>query len=298
MIFCNNLDHPLPNPPPLRGRETRPNLLLNILQLPLNMVSIELKKVTLAFGARKILTDFNASIARGEFIGIFGPNGAGKSTFLRAILGLLKPLAGEIFLNGRPVYQGNAVIGYMPQSHHVMPQGKLSGRARLAACSFGTKWGLPVLNKKQRTEINWAIKMVEAEDYVDRPIVELSGGERQRLLLAQALIGQPEFLLLDEPLSNLDPNHQEKLVQLVQHIRKQLNATILFTAHDLNPLISVMDRIIYLAQGNAAIGTVNEIVTSEKLTWLYKMPIEVLHHQERLFVITQKTGSAEFDSHH
>lgn len=262
------------------------------------MHSIELKKLTLAFGARKIITDFDASIARGEFIGIFGPNGAGKSTFLRAILGLLKPVSGDILLMGRPVYQGNPAIGYMPQSHHAAGQGKLSGRARLAACSSGTKWGLPILNKKQRAEINWALRMVEAEHYADRPFAELSGGERQRLLLAQALIGQPEFLLLDEPLSNLDPNHQEKLVQLVQHIRKQLNATILFTAHDLNPLLSVMDRIIYLAQGNAAIGAVNDIVTSEKLTWLYQTPIEVLHHQERLFVITQKTGSAEFDNHH
>lgn len=261
------------------------------------MTAIQFNHLTIRFGDRRIIQQFDAVIHQGEFIGLFGPNGSGKSTLLRAILGLITPTQGEIRIFNHLPCRGYSAIGYMPQIRPHVNAGRLSGRARLLACYQATRWGLPILRKKQQAEIDSVIQRVNAESFVDRPFAELSGGERQRLLLAQALLGQPQILLLDEPLNNLDPQHQEGLVELINQIRLENKVTVLFAAHDLNPLLHVMDRIIYLAHGNAAIGTVTEIVTNEKLSWLYGTPIEVIHHRDRLFVISQDTGVTEYDGH-
>lgn len=262
------------------------------------MYNITLNNLTLAYRDRIIFSDFNAAIERGEFIGIFGPNGAGKSSLLRAILGLLPPTNGTITVLGKPAKRGNPAIGYIPQTREMITGNHLSGRARITASRNGFKLGLPLLNKQQKLEIEWALTLVEAHDYADRPFSQLSGGERQRLLLAQALLDHPQILLLDEPLTNLDPHHQETLIELIQRIRCQLNVTVLFTAHDVNPLLNVMNRVIYFAHGNAAIGPVEEIITSKKLSWLYGTPIEVVQYQQQLFVINTKSGINEHATHH
>lgn len=263
------------------------------------MNAIELKNLTLAYRDLTIFRNFTAEIATGEFIGIFGPNGAGKSTLLKAILGILKPVQGEILIFGDTVQRGHTHVGYVPQTRQTLINNQLSGRARLTATLNGFKWGLPLLTKKQRDEINWAIHIVGAENFVDRPFAQLSGGERQRLLLAQALLGHPKILLLDEPLSNLDPRYQEALIELIQHIRTKLNITVLFTSHDVNPLLNIMDKVLYIARGKAVIGPVSEIITSKKLSELYEVDIEVIEYQQRLLVISKELGiDAHADHHH
>lgn len=262
------------------------------------MIPIKIVNLNLAFATRPILTNFSAIIEPGEFIGIFGPNGSGKTTLLRAILGLMPISVGSIQVLNKSARRGHPEIGYVPQTRTINHTSQLSGRARVTAAINGFKWGLPIINKKQRDEIERVLTIVGARDYADEPFAQLSGGERQRLLLAQALINHPKILLLDEPLINLDPRHQDALVALVQHIRLEQNVTVLFTAHDFNPLIEVMSRVIYLARGNAAIGTVKEIVTNEKLSWLYGMPIEVIRYQKRLFVISQEKGEIVTDVAH
>lgn len=261
------------------------------------MTAIAINNLQLAYNSRIILQHFNASIKKGEFIGIFGPNGAGKSTLLRAILGLVDIKEGSIEIHGKPAQRGNPEIGYMPQISQTIYTGRLNGRARIAASVNGFKWGMPFIHKKQQQEIDRVLALVNAREYAERPYTELSGGERQRLLLAQALLNKPQILLLDEPLTNLDPRHQEILIQLVQQIRLELQVTVLFTGHDLNPLLGTMDRIIYLVGGHAAMGTVDEIVTSAKLSWLYGTPIEVIRHQQRLFVISDKRGEITTHAH-
>lgn len=262
------------------------------------MSAIEIFDLTLNYGNRTVIADFNATIESGEFIGIFGPNGAGKSTLLRAILGLIKPYSGSIQIFGRPVHQGDPEIGYLAQTLQSRASHQLSGRTRIAASLNGQKWGLPLLNKNQKQEITRILKLLNAEEYADRPYTELSGGERQRLLLAQALLHKPRVLLLDEPLTNLDPRYQESLIQIIKNIQQTEKVTVLFTAHDLNPLLGVMDRIIYLARGKGAIGSIDEIVTDKKLSWLYGTPIEVIRHQQRLYVISQERGELADDNHH
>lgn len=262
------------------------------------MHNIELNNLSLTYSDRVIIKDFNANIDSGEFIGIFGPNGAGKTTLLRSILGLLQPTTGSIKVFGKPARRGHTAIGYIPQMREMLTGTQLSGRARISSSRNGFKWGLPILTKQERLELEWALTLVEAQDYAHRPFAQLSGGERQRLLLAQALLDHPQILLLDEPLTNLDPHYQDTWIDLVQRIRTQLNVTVLFTAHDINPLLNVMNRVIYLAHGNAAIGPVEEVITSKKLSWLYGTPIEVVQYQGQLFVINAKSGINQHGAHH
>jgi len=253
--------------------------------------------LSLAYGAHGILHDFTASIHYGEFIGVFGPNGAGKSTLLKGILGLVKPCGGELKVLGKSIERGNTAIGYLPQMRSQLPHTQFSGRAIITAAIAGYRWGLPCISKQQYQEVEKVIALVEATHYADKPYQQLSGGERQRLILAQTLLNNPKVLLLDEPLANLDPRYQESLIELIQRLQRQLNITVLFTAHDVNPLLGVMDRVLYLARGNAAIGTVKQVITSEQLSALYQAPIEVVTHQQRLFVISKERGIIDYGDH-
>ncbi len=254
----------------------------------MNASAIELTGLSLARAGRTILHDVNASVALGEFIGVFGPNGSGKSTLLHAILGLLRPVAGEVRVLGQTPTRGNRAAGYLPQ--HRSPVGDLRLRARdfVSSALDGERWGLPLLGRSGRDEVDWAIETVEAGDIADRPLRELSGGQVQRLLLAQALLGRPKLLLLDEPLISLDPRFQRAVVELVRRVQRSHGITVLFTAHDLNPLIGAMDRVLYLGQGGAALGTVAEVIRDEVLTRIYGTPIEVVHIRDRILVITSQ----------
>lgn len=262
------------------------------------MNAIEFQGLSLRFDDRSIIQHFSANLAQGEFIGIFGPNGAGKSTLLRSILGLIEPVDGKILLFNKPVRRGHSDIGYMPQTRQMTAANRLTGRSYITATLNGFHWGLPLINKKQRAKVDEVIHLVGIEKFVDRPYSQLSGGERQRVSLAEALLGQPKVLLLDEPLSGLDPGQQEKIVSLIKSIQKQLNITVLFTAHEVNPLLNVMDRIIYLAHGKAAMGNVEEVITGEKLSWLYDAPIEVIRIENQLFVIHKKLGTNVHEHNH
>ena len=254
--------------------------------------------VTLGYEKKPIVENISINIYRGEFIGIFGPNGAGKSTFLRALLGLIKPLAGKIEVLGATPYQGHKKIGYMPQMRSNLSVTHLTSRSILEATFNGTRYGLPILSQAKKREIQKVLEIVGAESYADRPFHQLSGGERQRVFLAQTLLDGPEILLLDEPLSSLDPRSQETFISLLHRIQHEMNVTILFTAHDPNPLLDVMTRVLYFAQKKAVIGMVNEIITSSVLSSLYGMPIEVVRFKERLFVLGEGHHIHEQESPH
>lgn len=260
------------------------------------MEAITFKDVSIAYHHKVILKDFSTTIHAGEFIGVFGPNGAGKSTLFKSILGLLPLKHGEIFVFDQPISRGNHDIGYMPQNRNLIVPGLLSGRARLKICVNGDRYGLP--NIRSDAEIDNAIALVEAQSYADRPFYQLSGGEKQRFLFAQAILTKPKILLLDEPLLNLDPHACNKLIELIAKIQKQFNITVLFSSHAINPLINVMNRIIYIAHGKAAMGTVAEVINSEKLSWLYGYPVEVFKHGKRLFILGQDTETLDHDNHH
>ncbi len=260
------------------------------------MDAIELDRVTLARGERVVLADVTLSIRRGEFIGVFGPNGAGKTTLLHAILGLLRPAEGELKIFGSTPVRGNSMAGYLPQQRASVADLRLRGWNFVASAFHGDRWGLPLCGRAGKAEVDRAIGIVEARTLASRPLCELSGGELQRLLLAQALLGKPQLLLLDEPFLSLDPHFQQAIVTLVKRIQREEGITVLFTAHELNPLLGAMDRVLYLGQGRAALGTVAEVITSPVLSRLYGAPIDVVQVGERLLVASGH-GVVDADAH-
>jgi zinc/manganese transport system ATP-binding protein len=263
---------------------------------PLADAAIELDRVTLAPGGRIVLTDVSASIRAGEFIGIFGPNGAGKTTLLRAILGLHRAAAGVIRVFGSPPGHGNRHAGYLPQRRGAVADLPLCGWDFVASACNGWRWGLPRLARGDRRSIAAALETVGAAALAVRRLGDLSGGELQRLLLAQALLGAPKVLLLDEPLISLDPNFQQAVVALIRTIQKTRGITVLFTAHDLNPLLPVMDRVLYLGRGRAALGTVEEVIRDDILSDLYGTPIEIFRVKGRI-VVAIADGLFETEAH-
>ena len=250
------------------------------------MKAIEFHDVTLTLGGHSVLTAVTLAIEQGEFVGVLGPNGAGKSTLMRAVLGLVPPSRGSIEVLGHPVRQGDAAIGYVPQAHSQLETLRLRGWDFVAAVIDGHRLGLPLLSAVRRAEVDRVLSLIGATELARRPLSEISGGERQRLLLAQALIGQPQLLLLDEPLVSLDPPHQRDVVGLVKSLQKQLGVTVLFSAHELNPLLAALDRVLYLGRGQAALGTVDEVITTPVLSRLYGSEVEVLRLRDRIFVMS------------
>ena len=260
------------------------------------MSAIELTGVTLARADRVVLSDVSVTIRPGEFVGVFGPNGAGKTTLLHAVLGLIRPAAGELRVLGKAAGRGNPDAGYLPQRHGQATDLRLRGWDFVASALRGERWGLALAGRSSGHEIERVLATVEAEALATRPLTELSGGELQRLLLAQALLGQPKLLLLDEPLVSLDPHFQATIVALVKRIQQTEGITILFTAHDPNPLLGAMDRVLYLGQGHATLGTVDEVITGEVLSRLYGTPIEVLRVNQR-FVVVSSFGPVDAEVH-
>jgi zinc/manganese transport system ATP-binding protein len=256
--------------------------------------SLEFDQVTLVLGERTVLNDASFAVGEGEFIGVLGPNGAGKTTLMRAVLGLVPIAGGAIKVAGEPVARGNVAIGYMPQTRSALAGRRLRGRDLIAMAANGHRWGLPYVDAATRAEVERVLDLVDGHALAARPLFELSGGERQRLLIAQCLLGKPRLLLLDEPLISLDPHHQRGVVELVRRVQRELGITVLFSAHELNPLLNAIDRVLYLGYGSAALGTVDEVITRPVLSRLYGSTIDVMRVNGRIFVMS---GDVEIEKH-
>ncbi len=250
---------------------------------------VELEHVRIQLGGRTILEDISMTVSEGELIAILGPNGAGKTTLLKLLLGLVKPDTGIVRVLGKPPRRGNEAIGYAPQ-HRVL-EADLALRARDVA-GFGLdghRWGIGLPSRKRHAFIDMALQEVDAYDFADAPVGQLSGGEQQRLLIAQALLTNPKLLLLDEPLANLDISHEQEIVALIDKVCRTRKVAVLLVSHDINPLLPVVDRVMYMARGHSAIGTPDEVVTSGTLSQLYGSPVEVVQASGRVFVVGVET---------
>lgn len=246
---------------------------------------IKLEHVMVQAGGRTILNDMHMNIKQGEFIVVLGPNGAGKSTLLKVLLGLLKPVAGQVYVFDKNPRRGNQAIGYAPQHRTLEADLALRARDLVGFGLDGHRWGFTLPNRKRNQLIEQALAEVDALTFANAPVGQLSGGEQQRLLIAQSLLTQPRLLLLDEPLANLDLAHQREIVSLVARVCRARHVTVLLVAHDINPLLDVVDRVIYIANGQSAIGTPQEVITSEQLSQLYSAPVEVVTLHNRIFVV-------------
>ncbi len=259
---------------------------------------IELDRATLQIGGRAVLKDVSFAIEPGEFIGVLGPNGAGKTTLMRAILGLLPPSAGRLTVFGHAPRCGDASIGYLPQLRTVLPDLRVRGLDYIASSMHGERWGLPSLSAANRAKIEATLDAVGARDLANRALSDMSGGERQRLLLAQALIGEPKLLLLDEPLISLDARHQEVVIDVIRQVCRERRITVLFSAHELNQLLGAIDRVLYLGNGQAVLGRVDDVVTAPVLSRLYGTEIEVLRAGGHIFVLSRGRDVERADHMH
>jgi zinc/manganese transport system ATP-binding protein len=245
--------------------------------------------LAVSYGARTIWSGANFTIPPGEFAVVLGPNGAGKSTLVKLMLGLLTPSAGSLEVLGQRPRRGSSLIGYVPQGVTFDVDFSIRGVDFVELGLDGHRWGMPLLswrNRERRAAIAEAIEAVGAAAYADRPMGRLSGGEQQRLLLAQALVGRPRVLLLDEPLSNLDVRNQGSIVGVIAEVARANGLTVVMVAHDVNPLLPLVDQVIYLASGRVASGAPGEIITSESLSRIYDAPIEVIRDRRgRIFVL-------------
>jgi zinc/manganese transport system ATP-binding protein len=262
----------------------------------LHDATVELRDAAVRLGGATVWSGVDLVVREGEFVAVLGPNGAGKSTLLGVLLGLLALDRGTVSVLGGGPGASNERIGYLPQRRVFDPATRVRGVDIVRLGLDGRRWGVPLPGadrfsaraRSERARVAEAIERVGASAYSQRPIGECSGGEQQRLLIAQALVRRPRMLLLDEPLDGLDLPNQASVAGLVQEICRAQGVTVMLVAHDVNPLLPYLDRVLYLAGGHAAMGPPAEVVTSETLSRLYGSSIEVLRTSDgRVVVVGQ-----------
>jgi len=247
------------------------------------VLAVEAVDVWLA--GRRILEAVSFELHAGEFTGLIGSNGAGKTTLFRVILGLQRPSAGQVLVEGLPGSRRNRSIGYVPQKAVLDSDIPLRARDLIALGIDGNRFGMPIRWAKRAALVEEMLHAVDATRFADSRVGQLSGGEQQRVLIAHALISRPKLLLLDEPLANLDIRSGQEIIELLSRISREQRVAVFLSAHEMNPLLPVMDRIVYLAGGRAASGTAEEVVRPDVLGKLYGHHVDVLHVHGRILVI-------------
>jgi zinc/manganese transport system ATP-binding protein len=265
--------------------------------------AVRLDSAHVRMGGREILGDVSLTIEPGEFVAVLGPNGAGKSTLMRAILGLVPLSSGTVDVLGTTPQRARPSVGYLPQRQSFDRQTRVRGVDLVGLGLDGTRWGVPLAltanarrrRDAERERVSQVIELVGSGAYATRALGELSGGEQQRLLIAAALVRRPRLLILDEPLDSLDLPNQAAVAGLVRRISSAEDVAVLLVAHDVNPLLGYLDRVVYLAAGRALAGEVEDVITAPKLSALYGTQIEVLRTRDGRLVVV---GQPEAPHHH
>lgn len=246
---------------------------------------LRLRGAGLRFGDRELWSGVDLEVQAGEFVAVLGANGSGKTSLLKAVLGQQPLSEGELQVLGAPVHRGNRRIGYVPQQKLADDGTPLRARDLIGLGIDGHRFGLPLPSRSRRVAVDALLEAVGATDYADAPIGSLSGGEQQRLRVGQALAGDPALLLCDEPLIALDLAHQRAVSELIDRHRRERNLGVLFVTHDVNPVLGMVDRVLYLAAGRFRIGTPDEVLRSEVLSELYDAPVDVIRARGRVIVV-------------
>jgi zinc/manganese transport system ATP-binding protein len=247
---------------------------------------IELRQAAVTLGGRTLWSGLDLALNDGDFLAVLGPNGAGKTTLLKVLLGLIPLSSGLVEVNGQPPRRGNPAVGYVPQQHAFDRALPIRARDLVRFGLDGHRWGIGRPSRSRQQLIESVMDAVGASAYADAPVGLLSGGEQQRLRIAQALLGDPTVLLCDEPLLALDLASQRAVTHLINDRRHRAGTPVVFVTHEVNPVLPYVDRILYLVGGNWAIGMPEEILTSERLSALYGIEVDVVKVRDRYIVVS------------
>ena len=248
-------------------------------------IAVSLRDASLHFGDRVLWDGLDLDVHRGELVAVLGPNGAGKTSLIRVLLGLQPLTSGTVLVNGRPPRRGDHSIGYVPQQKGFDRDIPMRGVDLVRLGLDGHKWGPVMPSREARRRVAAAIEDVGATHYAEAALGSLSGGEQQRLRIAQALLADPAVLLCDEPLLSLDLGHQQAVMSLIDRRRREYDAAVLLVTHEINPILPLVDLVLYLVGGQWAVGTPDEVMTTERLSELYGAPIDVLRVRDRIIVV-------------
>jgi zinc/manganese transport system ATP-binding protein len=270
------------------------------IERPADAPVLSLRAATLSFGDRQLWHNLTLDVRPGEFLAVLGPNGTGKTSLLKTILGQQKLSSGSIELLGKPVRRGSREVGYIPQQKLLEQGTPLRARDLVALGVNGHRWGLPFISKEVRRTVDAVLESVGATEYANVPVATLSGGEQQRIRVAQSIVGNPRLLLCDEPLLSLDLHHQREVSELIDERRRALDCAVVFVTHDVNPILGMVDRVLYLAGGRFRVGTPDEVLRSEVLSSMYNTPVEVIRSRGRIVVLGAPEGYGVHDhlEHH
>ncbi|MCS5717390.1 metal ABC transporter ATP-binding protein [Herbiconiux sp. CPCC 205763] len=252
---------------------------------------LTLRDASLSFGPRTLWSHLDLDVQPGEFVAVLGSNGSGKSSLLKVILGQQKLSTGSISFLGAPGRRGDRRIGYVPQQKLADDGTPLRARDLVGLGLSGHRWGLPLPSATRRREVDALLAAVGATDYANVGVSTLSGGEQQRVRIGQALAGDPRLLLCDEPLLSLDLTHQRAVSELIDRQRRERDFGVLFVTHDINPILDMVDRVLYLAGGGFRVGAPSEVLRSEVLSELYGSRVDVIRTHGRVIVVGTPDGA-------
>jgi zinc/manganese transport system ATP-binding protein len=255
---------------------------------------LRVEDVDVAIEGREILSHVNFRVDQGEFTGLIGANGSGKTTLFRVILGLQTVARGRVTVRGEALQRLNRSIGYVPQKVLFDPDMPIRSRDLVALGIDGNRLGFKRRTRADHQAVEEMLHAVDAQSFADRRVGGLSGGEQQRVLIAHALVSRPELLLLDEPLANLDPGSVQEIIGLLHQVARQQHVAIFLSAHEMNPLLSVMDRVVYIANARVASGTTDEVVRPDVLSALYGHHVDVLRVHGRVMVVVGEESGQSF----
>jgi len=249
------------------------------------MSVVAVEDLALRFGTRTLFEGLSFELEPGELLAVLGPNGTGKTSLIRILLGLLSPSAGSVAIEGCPPRERCHRIGYVPQQRVFDRDLPLRGRDLVRLGLDGHRWGFGRLGSDDAVRVDAALAEVGATSYADAQVGLLSGGEQQRLRVAQAVVADPVLILADEPLLSLDLASQRDVVELLDGRRRAAGTPVVFVTHDVNPVLHTVDRVLYLAPDGWAVGTPDEVMTSETLSDLYGTEVDVLRVRGRVVVV-------------